>query len=458
MAISVYCPCGKSLKAKDSHAGKRAPCPKCGRLVPIPPPLPAVVPAKAVSTDEPPANDAAQGDSATGTKRRVFHPYLCVYMGACGIRYYRLEGLTEASQAASLFVGPDGDKAITEVSADEPFREIARKYHLVEWSAVVSAIAILFLFAGLVLFVTGQPRTTACLVAAVGCAGFVSLPWVAWRDRVVRTTRVFYFTDGLGQRIRDSVAQLFEVLQQTNAVWAVFSQVHHGDWKRNAGAVLSVERRRVRAGFSAPPNVVTNVKVGYLATPSRQLYFFPDRVVLYGNGEVETIAYDALQVDYQPIHFIESESVPPDARVIKHTWQYVNKDGGPDRRFNNNRQLPVVLYGELTVVGGSGLRLLLKTSNCEAAKAADKTFAAMRNALHALRSVRRGSFSPSPPLDPECALERPPLAGTAQVIAYSLSFRWVSRLPDWAQPIVWGIVSALPIVVLLILFFQILNR
>src|SRR5262245_42476238 len=42
MGISVQCTCGKELRARDSHAGKSAPCPGCGRTLLIPAQLPEV--------------------------------------------------------------------------------------------------------------------------------------------------------------------------------------------------------------------------------------------------------------------------------------------------------------------------------------------------------------------------------------------------------------------------------
>lgn len=63
--------------------------------------------------------------------------------------------------------------------------------------------------------------------------------------------------------------------------------------------------------------------------------------------------------------FIESSPVPKDARVVDHTWQYVNKSGGPDKRFKNNRQLPVCLYGELKLQSPTGLNTIIMFSNAE---------------------------------------------------------------------------------------------
>ena len=61
--------------------------------------------------------------------------------------------------------------------------------------------------------------------------------------------------------------------------------------------------------------------------------------------------------------FIESESVPRDAQVVGQTWKYVNKSGGPDKRFKDNRQLPICLYGELELCSSSGLNTVIMFSN-----------------------------------------------------------------------------------------------
>lgn len=62
---------------------------------------------------------------------------------------------------------------------------------------------------------------------------------------------------------------------------------------------------------------------------------------------MQTGSYADLNVESFPAQFIEHESVPGDATVVGHTWQYVNKKGGPDLRFKNNRQLPICRYNRL---------------------------------------------------------------------------------------------------------------
>ncbi|RYF27503.1 MAG: hypothetical protein EOO23_07905 [Comamonadaceae bacterium] len=67
------------------------------------------------------------------------------------------------------------------------------------------------------------------------------------------------------------------------------------------------------------------------------------------------IGYGELRVENATTRFVEHEAVPADAKVVGHTWQYVNKGSGPDRRFKNNRQIPVCLYNEFNLSTMSGL-------------------------------------------------------------------------------------------------------
>ena len=63
--------------------------------------------------------------------------------------------------------------------------------------------------------------------------------------------------------------------------------------------------------------------------------------------------------------FVEEVTPPRDAMVVDHTWKYVNKSGGPDRRFKDNRELPICLYDEISLSSHSGLneRVQISQSN-----------------------------------------------------------------------------------------------
>lgn len=82
-------------------------------------------------------------------------------------------------------------------------------------------------------------------------------------------------------------------------------------------------------------------------------------------NKIGALNYSDIIVSKTFSKFIEDESVPKDSTVIGRTWRYVNKSGGPDRRFNNNRELPVCLYGELQLKSESGLNTILMFSNAD---------------------------------------------------------------------------------------------
>jgi hypothetical protein len=70
--------------------------------------------------------------------------------------------------------------------------------------------------------------------------------------------------------------------------------------------------------------------------------------------------------------------VPGDSRAVGSTWEYVNVKGGPDRRFNNNRQLPIMSYGELTLSSTNGFQAIWQFSQPQAAAAFASAVTALR--------------------------------------------------------------------------------
>jgi len=93
------------------------------------------------------------------------------------------------------------------------------------------------------------------------------------------------------------------------------------------------------------------------------------------------VSYNGLKCGAETVAFTEQEDVPSDGQVLRHTWRYVNKNGGPDRRFNNNNELPVMRYGSLALMSDRGLDELFHVSNPDLVEP-------IREALDALRGVR----------------------------------------------------------------------
>jgi hypothetical protein len=88
----------------------------------------------------------------------------------------------------------------------------------------------------------------------------------------------------------------------------------------------------------------------------------PDVILVQDRNRFGAVQYADLNLRWQPSRFIETERVPSDTTVVGHTWKYPNKNGGPDRRFKDNRQIPICLYESVHFKSNSGINELVEFS------------------------------------------------------------------------------------------------
>ncbi len=189
--------------------------------------------------------------------------------------------------------------------------------------------------------------------------------------------------------IEPSLAFQYDALRRGLSHMAECNLVRHTDAianvydaKRNAGATQTLRSNNIVPGEGRPGRVECNLRVPVIPAGIHTLYFFPDRLLVYESGRVGAIDYGDVGAVAGTTQFIEEESPPPDAAVVGQTWRFVNKNGGPDRRFNNNRQLPVMQYGTLEITGSGGLRHRFLCSQPTKAAIAAAAINASRRALH----------------------------------------------------------------------------
>jgi hypothetical protein len=99
--------------------------------------------------------------------------------------------------------------------------------------------------------------------------------------------------------------------------------------------------------------------------------------------KVVALRYQDLVLSSSSSEFIEAGVPPADAKILRHTWRYINKNGTPDLRYRNNYQVAVTEATHIHLMSTSGLRLSLQASNRKLAEFF----------LNGLRS-----FGPIPPL------------------------------------------------------------
>lgn len=210
-------------------------------------------------------------------------------------------------------------------------------------------------------------------------SAFLALAWwVAQRDALRLTTVLMYDLEGEAvgryQRLHDA----FDVLLKAGRVGHISARGGVVDRKRNAGAGHVVKRHVIKCNKAAPARVATNVEVPAIPVGKQTLHFFPDRLLVFDRDGVGAVAYTDLGIEVSESRFIETDGVPKDAKVVDRTWEYVNKNGGPDKRFKNNRELPIALYDAIHFTSPTGLNELLQVSR-------PGTGAALRDAIVALK-------------------------------------------------------------------------
>ena len=154
----------------------------------------------------------------------------------------------------------------------------------------------------------------------------------------------------------------FDALASCGRVAHIGAKGGVADRKRQAGASTLVRRTVIRPHRRPPKRVSTNVEVPAIPVGRQTLHFFPDKLLVLEPNAVGAVPYDQLRIDVRQSRFIEEEGVPPDAKVVGGTWRYVNKNGGPDRRFSNNPELPIALYEEIHFTSNSGLNEVIQVS------------------------------------------------------------------------------------------------
>lgn len=200
------------------------------------------------------------------------------------------------------------------------------------------------------------------LLTGIGLFTILLTPLVWWYENYKRAVLLVYELDQNSEMAFDSKLAAFHTLDSCSKLWFVDSYQGVEDIKRNAGASKLVDRSATKLSFAPPKFLKTNINLPTINFGKQTLIFLPDTLLVIEGKKAGAIPYDELKVSFYESQFIES-STPRDAKVIGRTYQYVNKKGGPDKRFKNNPQYDICLYKVIQFKSSSGLNEQLMLSN-----------------------------------------------------------------------------------------------
>jgi len=281
-------------------------------------------------------------------------PY--VHVGRQGIYYRKTLGkrigkrqdrANSPEQIQTIDASQDDHSGVSHASISQ---EIGGGHGLSPWFFVVLGAGVIMVLAGQ--WLIGLPLLAVSLL----------FPGVLRRGREIEVT---YALDEDGQERHQALAHIVNNLAPPTKAWLV-TEARSQDWKRGGGAATGVRRTRMTVGTVKIVGHRANIQIPGLQGRSATIGFLPDAIYLKTREQTISADYSELAIECGTVSYVEDEGVPPDAKQIGETWQFVNRDGSRDRRFNNNRKLPVLEYGTITINADPDFTLELQVSTQEA--------------------------------------------------------------------------------------------
>jgi hypothetical protein len=186
--------------------------------------------------------------------------------------------------------------------------------------------------------------------------------WLYRRDNTRFTTVLMYDLEDAALKVFEKFTTEFDDLSRSQNVINIDTKGVIYDWKRHAGAAFEVKSGPAQFGYGTPRRIQTNVSIPFISGGMNTVYFFPDLLLVRQNRSIGGLDYRNVSVEFHDQRFHEPKRVPGDAVVVGHTWRFVRRDGGPDRRFNNNFQIPIVNYQAMVLNGPGNFQKVLYIS------------------------------------------------------------------------------------------------
>ena len=180
-----------------------------------------------------------------------------------------------------------------------------------------------------------------------------------------------------------ALVSAFEALSKCDKVWDVTTEADVDRRAERSIASTAVTRTQVKLSFSSHELIrFSSHAMRFENANGEDIIIYPAMALTpRTDGEFALVDLRDLNLRVQQTRFVEAEAVPSDAQVVGQVWCKANRDGSPDRRFKDNYQVPVCLYGDLTFHSVTGLLEGYSVSNVGAATAFAAALEAHRGAL-----------------------------------------------------------------------------
>lgn len=171
-----------------------------------------------------------------------------------------------------------------------------------------------------------------------------------------------------------ALIQSFCTVSRSKKVWDILSYRETDKHRQRTQADKEVAREDVRFRMGRPNCLPASYNDEFKMVPHLEnrnggdVYIFPGFLLIENESRFAIVSISDVELDFARTRFAETENVPADSKVEGNTWRYANKNGGPDRRFNDNHPIPWAIYGIMTIRFRNVLHEEYMISNEEAAR------------------------------------------------------------------------------------------
>jgi hypothetical protein len=249
-----------------------------------------------------------------------------------------------------------------DASSEKLLSEINEKHQIPEYWLIISVICILSLFLLPPLFRVTFKNEIILLILPVIFLLSIGLYLI---NSYQKTVILFYTMDTEQESAYQTIHDAFNKILSCGRIRHIEATKSVNDpheRKRQAGASNLLKCRTIYLTNSSPKWIKTNIAVPHIPVGKQSLYFFPDKLLIQDGNRFGAIQYCDLKLMVTNSRFVETEGLTKDAKVVDQTWLHPNKNGGPDRRFSNNHELPVILCTEIHFSNSQGLNELIQLS------------------------------------------------------------------------------------------------
>ncbi|HEX3625001.1 MAG TPA: DUF4236 domain-containing protein [Verrucomicrobiae bacterium] len=164
-------------------------------------------------------------------------------------------------------------------------------------------------------------------------------------------------------RMRDD----FSALSECDAIWDVKADRATDKFRERTIAGRAVSRQQIRFSLGSCDLIQWEQEVPHLQNANGGDIFLYPGFILYRASKTafSVIDFHDVKLTAVSVQFHEQEGVPIDSKTVGQTWAKANKDGSRDMRFVGNYQIPIALYGDLTIKSETGLWEEFQFSNPE---------------------------------------------------------------------------------------------